>query len=105
MSSTPILIESGAKYYIYDALQMCHNNRVKIYSYALNIGILVIFVSIVSLALYFSYKNKPTPEETQRKMVKDQEMILSKIRFYQAEQKNLMSSLAKPGLRDLVGTN
>jgi hypothetical protein len=105
MSSTPILIESCAKYYIYDALQMCHNNRIRIYSYTLNIGILVIFIAIVSLALYFSYKNKPTPEEAHQKAIRDQEMILSKIRFYQAEQKNLMSSLAKPGLRDLVGTN
>lgn len=89
---TPRLIENGARNYIHDALEMCHNNRIKVYSMSLNIGVFVCFVVIVGLALYFSYKRKPTEYEIQQKMIRDQEMVLSKIRYYQAEQKNLMSS-------------
>lgn len=88
----PKLIEHGAQNYMRNALEMCHTNRVKVYSMSLNIAVLVIFVVIVALSLYFAYKQKPTEYEMRDKMMKDQEMVLSKIRYYQAEQKNLMSS-------------
>ena len=104
----PRLIEHSAKNYIHDALEMCHTNRVKMYSTSLNIAVLVIFVGIVALSLYYSYKRKPTEYEMRQKMIKDQEMVLSKIRYYQAEQKNLMSSpigLTTTNLRDLVDSS
>jgi len=89
------------------ALEMCHNNRIQIYSFALNIGILIGFIMIVGLALYYSYKSQPTPYEKQQKMVRDQEYVLSKIRFYQSEQKSLTSTPIKSTnsvtFRDLVG--
>jgi len=88
----PRLIEQGSQHYLRETLSMCHNNRVRIYSYALNISVFVIFVAIVTTALYICYKRKPTPYETRQKMLRDQEIILSKIRYYQAEQKNLMVS-------------
>jgi len=88
----PRLIEQGAQHYLHETLSMCHNNRLRIYSYALNIGVLVLFVAIVTAALYFCYKRKPTPYEQRQKMMRDQEIILSKIRYYQAEQKNFMVS-------------
>lgn len=104
----PKLIEHGARNYIHNALEMCHSNRVKVYSMSLNIGVLIFFTAIVALSLYFSYKRKPTEAEMRHKMIKDQEMVLSKIRYYQAEQKNLMSSpigLATTNLRDLVDSS
>ena len=34
---------------------------------------------------------KPSPEEIRAKMLRDQEYVLSKIRFYQAESQNLFT--------------
>ena len=88
----PRLIEQGTQSYLQHTLSVCHENRVRLYSIALNIGVLLIFVSIVGAALYICYKRKLTPYEVKQKMLRDQEMILSKIRYYQGEQKNLMMS-------------
>jgi hypothetical protein len=54
--------------------------------------VLVLLVVGIALTLYYCYKRKPSPWELRQKMLKDQDYILSKIRFYQAEQRNLMST-------------
>ena len=104
-TETPRLIDIGAKRFMQTALESCHGTRIQTYTYILNVGILIAFVVIVGLALYFSYKNRPSPEEAAQKLVRDEAMVLSKIRFYQAEQKNQMSSpigLAHRNLRDYI---
>lgn len=58
MENMPSLIDQNTKYYLYNTLQKCHTTRVNIYTYALNIGVLVLFILIFGLALYYSYKNK-----------------------------------------------
>lgn len=88
MEKLPSLIDQNAKYHLYNTLQKCHTNRVNIYTYALNIGVLVGFVLIFGLALYYSYKNKLTPIQIQQKMLKDQQYILSKIKYYKNEHEN-----------------
>ena len=88
----PRLIETSVGNYMHDSLNMCHSNRVRIYSIALNAGVLILFIAIVCLTLYYCYRKKPTPYEMQQKMMRDQEYVLSKIKFYQKEQKNLMTS-------------
>lgn len=88
----PKLIESGVRSYMQDTLLSCHDNRIKIYSFALNSVVLIVFVAIVAVTLYYCYKRKPTQYETQQKILRDQQYVLSKIRFYQNEQKNLMTS-------------
>jgi hypothetical protein len=89
----PKLIDNGAINYMYEALNICHSNRVKIYSIALNVGVLILFIVITATALYYCYKKKPTPYELKRKMLKDQEYILTKIRQYQGEKLRLSESL------------
>jgi len=89
----PKLIDNGAINYMYEALNICHSNRVKIYSIALNVGVLILFIAITATALYYCYKKKPTPYELKRKMLKDQEYILTKIRQYQGEKLRLSESL------------
>ena len=86
MEGGPQLIDSSAKDFIYNTLQKCHYNRVKIYTFALNIGVFLLFVSIFGFTLYYCYKQKPTPYEQYQKMMRDQEIILSKIRYYQNER-------------------
>ena len=91
MESMPRLIENGARSYMSDILNKCHDNRVNIYLYALNAFVLFSFILVIFLVLYYCYKNKLTPEEEYQKKLKDQEYILSKIRYYKEHQRNIAS--------------
>ncbi len=88
----PRLTESGFGDYMLNRLKSCHENRVKIYSFALNMGILVLFIVIVGAFLYYRHKEQLSPYEKQQKLYKDQQYILDRIRYYQVQQKNLMST-------------
>jgi hypothetical protein len=81
----PHLIEDTTKKFLHAILNKCHEKRVQIYTYALNIGVFVLFVGITSIVLYYCYKRKPTEYEAQQKLLRDQQYILSKIRYYQGE--------------------
>ncbi len=88
----PNLTEQSFGDFMINNLKSCHENRIKIYSIILNVSVVVLFALIVGLFLYYRYKEKPTPYELQQKMYRDQQFILDKIRYYQVQQKNLMTS-------------
>jgi len=98
ITSVPRLIEQGAHSYMSNVLNKCHDNRVNIYLYALNTGVLLLFIGITCLILYYCYKTKTTPEENRQKMLKEQEYILSKIRFYKDHQRSIASRASITGL-------
>jgi hypothetical protein len=98
ITSVPKLIENGAHITMSNLLHKCHDNRVNIYLYTLNIGILLLFVLITGLILYYCYKTKTTPEENRQKMLKEQEYILSKIRHYKEHQRSIASKVSITGL-------
>ena len=85
MDYYPKLIENSAKNYLYQTLKQCHVNRVTIYYYVYNVGIFILFVSILGVTLYYCSKNKMSDLEKRRKMLYDQQYILSKIRFYKED--------------------
>ena len=80
------LIEPHVRNHLTSTLQSCCETRSNVYYLALNIGVFILFICIFGSALYFCYKNKKTPEEIHNKMIKDQEYILNKIRFYQSSK-------------------
>ena len=86
------LIETKARDSLLNTLSGCHETRVKLYSAALNVGVLVLLTIGVGLTLYYCHKRQPSAYETRQKMLKDQDYILSKIRHYQAERQNLVLS-------------
>jgi hypothetical protein len=92
MDYSPSLIEYNVSNYLENSLKMSHLNRIQIYSFALNTTIVLVFGIIFGSFLYYRYQNKPSAYDRQQKLYRDQEYILSKIRFYQNEQKNLMTS-------------
>jgi len=94
----PRLIEQGAHSYMSNVLNKCHNNRVNIYLYALNTGVLIAFIVITCLILYYCHKTKTTPEENRDKMIKEQEYIMSKIRYYKNHQRSIESRASITGL-------
>lgn len=84
----PTLIEPMAKSYLYETLKSCHDIRVNLYYYVLNIGILVLFLCIFGLAIYHSSQTKMTDYEKQEKIYRDQQYVLSKIRYYKEYQRD-----------------
>jgi hypothetical protein len=80
------LIEPNVRTYLNCTLQSCRETRTNVYYLALNLGILALFIVVFGSALYYCYKQKKSPYEIQEKMIKDQEYILSKIRFYQSSK-------------------
>ena len=99
----PKLIESSAKNYLFNTLQQCHSNRVNVYFYALNVGVVVLLVLVFGTTLYYCSKQKMTDYEKNQKMVKDQQYVLSKIRYYQEDKKNMQQSQVS-GITDLPFT-
>ena len=83
------LIEPGVKSYMYEILQKCHNNRVTIYLYALNYGVLILFVGITALILYNCYKSKLSPDQEYQKRLREQAYILDKIKVYKEHQRHI----------------
>lgn len=90
----PNLIEPTAKYFLTATLKKCHENRVYLYYLAFNTVIFISFCIITAVILYYCHANKPTPEERYYKMIRDQEFILSKVRFLnETKQQQKASSI------------
>ena len=54
------------------------------------------FLILVSVTLYFCWKKKPSKIDLERKMLKDQEFILSKIRYFQQVKQSEKEMMMKP---------
>jgi len=93
VDGAPKLIEDTAKNYLYATLQKVHHTRVKYYNIVYNIGVFVAFSLVTGGILYYLYRTKNTPIQNHNKLIRDQEYVLSKIRYYQ-EQKQLIDQKA-----------
>lgn len=88
----PRLIDNYTKYYLYDTLYSCHQTRIKYHTILFNAIVFVLFVSVFGGVLYYCYKKKPTLEKSKQQMERDQQFILSKIRFYQEQNQKIRES-------------
>lgn len=89
--AAPNLIDTTTKTFLSQTLQKCHTVRMKYYGIILNVGIAIVFFGVFGTILYYRHKNKPTDREAAKKMQKDQEYILSKIRFHQEQNHKMLS--------------
>ena len=89
----PSLIEPNVKYYLHDRLKICHENKMNAFSWVFNIGVFVIFFSLLFVVLYLSRKEKLSPYEKHEQLLKDQQYVMLKIRDYKEMHKNNNSSL------------
>jgi hypothetical protein len=83
MDGIPRLIDMNFKNYMFCTLQKCHEYKTSLYTYTFNIVVFLIFIISFGTVLYFSYKGKKSPKEIEEKMLREQEYVLSKIRYYQ----------------------
>lgn len=79
------LVDFSFYHHMNSTLQQCHNNRMNVYYYVFNIGVLVLFFIISGIILYYCYKNKQSDTAKKKQMYHDQQYVLSKIRFYKDE--------------------
>ncbi len=84
----PSLIDETSYVYIFNKLKGCHSYRVNVYYYVLNIGILLLFSSVLFFILYYRYNNKLTNYEKQQNLMANQQMVLSKIKQFQSDNVN-----------------
>ena len=89
----PRLVEPTSIQYMMNTLQQCHSTRTNLYYNMFNISVLVIFALIVGTTLYYCSKDKLSDYEKQQKLLKDQQYIMSKIRFFQTEKKEHNDSM------------
>lgn len=89
----PNLIDRMTRSYLCHSLYSCHEKRVKVYSTALNIIVLLSFLGIFGSALYYCFNKRSTPFEKYQKDLKDQEYILEKIRHFEITKTQQHESL------------
>ncbi len=85
----PKLIDNNTSFHLQNTLHKCHETRVNLYYYVFNISVLVLFVIVTGIILYNCYNNKLTDYDRQQKILRDQEFITSKIRYYQENCKDM----------------
>ncbi len=83
--SQPYLVDPMFHNYMNNSLFTCHNTRVNLYYYILNISIVLVFVCIFGYALYRCNAYKLNEYEKQEKLIQDQQYVLSKVRYYKQE--------------------
>ena len=88
----PKLIDSSAINYLDGALKKSHEIRVKYHRILWNAGLLFGFFFFVGAFLYYRYTHKPTQSEVDYKLIKDQEYVLSKIRYFQEQNQRINES-------------
>lgn len=88
----PKLIDTSAIYFLDNALKKSHEIRIKHHHIVWNFGLVFVFVFCVGVALYYRYSNRPTQEEANYKLIKDQEYVLSKIRYFQEQNQRINES-------------
>jgi hypothetical protein len=99
-SIAPKLIDESAKYYLDGALKKSHQIRVKYHAIIWNGGLVATFCLIMGAFLYYRYTHRPTASEANYKLIKDQEYVLSKIRWFQEESRRIQEA----GNRQLNGS-
>lgn len=86
---TPKLIDSSAIDYLDGALKKSHQIRVKFHRIIWNWGLLSVVVFAFGAFLYYRWTHKPTAAEANYKLIKDQEYVLSKIRYFQDQNRKI----------------
>ena len=90
---TPKLVESGVKYFLNETLKQCHLFKEKFQNWVFNIGLLLLFLTILGCILMYKYKGKMSPMEKQRKDREKQQYILSKVQKFQLAKKQAHQEL------------
>ena len=94
-STLPKLIERNVRDYVCNSLNTCHENRVRKYSMIINILCFLFCLLSFLIAIYFSWKNRLTPEQIYEKQCRSHEYVKTKVRNHQIEMAQKQMSITK----------
>tara|TARA_B100001250_G_C19748444_1_gene766515 strand:- start:3 stop:350 length:348 start_codon:yes stop_codon:yes gene_type:complete len=80
----PTLTEPGVKYFLKETLKNCKIKKDLQFNMLMNLGLLGVFVIIVSILLYYKYKTRPTEEDRKKKKQLKRDYFVNKVRQMQA---------------------
>lgn len=84
----PSLIEPGMKYYMDSALENSRIYKAKLYNYAFNGILTLLFLSLIATILYYGYKNKKTTAEREKEDREKTQKIIEKVRSLNSQYSN-----------------
>lgn len=100
----PNLIDDSAKMYIDVLLQKSHEIRLNRNYTIFNAVVAAVFCLVFGGVLYYRYASKPTAREANYKIMKDQEFILSKIRWCKEQNERINQSASASAITGLPST-
>jgi len=80
----PTLTEPGVKYFLKETLKNCKIKKDLQFNMLMNLGLLGMFVIIVSILLYYKYKTRPTEQDRKKKKQLKRDYFVNKVRQMQA---------------------
>ena len=80
----PTLTEPGVKYFLKETLKNCKIKKDLQFNMLMNLGLLGMFVIIVSILLYYKYKTRPTEQDRKKKKQLKKDYFVNKVRQMQA---------------------
>lgn len=93
MEYYPKLVEYNARLHLSEGLTIFHNKKLVTNSIILNVVVFILFASFFGIVLYMNRKKKLSAYDQKLKDIKDQEYILTKIRHYQVNKKQINSPI------------
>ena len=87
MSGNPRLIEPGVKYFLCKSLKNCYNVKQKYYEILFNVGLLSLFILLISVFLIYKKKNKISEKERKERVEISKSYLLEKIRKISLEKR------------------
>ena len=99
MERSPILIESGTKFFLEKTLKNCNKTRFEYYSFILNLTSFFIFIVVLGGILVYKKKTKLSKIEKKKKHEEEKKYFLTKLRGLneeaQRKQNLLITNLPK----------
>lgn len=84
----PSLVEDNVKNLMNMTLNNCHDRKMEVFSWVMNITCFVVFLLLVICIVNLFKKPKLSKYEQREKMRKEQEYVVSKIRDYKEMQRS-----------------
>ena len=82
----PSLTEPGVKYFLGESLKKCHEQRVEVDYYMTNLGLLGLFVAVITAYLLYKYKTRPTEKDREKLKKLKRDYFVTKVRKMQADK-------------------
>lgn len=78
----PKLVHNSTKFFLNKVLNNCNAIKKNNYNLFYNVGMFIVFITVIFVILYSKYKGNMTKEERYQKNTKDKQYVMSKLVYY-----------------------